>query len=258
MVRRTASVSLPTRASRELQAMLAKMSKPHAIPINRKLSIISWVYCRKNSNANVISAGNANLLSTLLTFSASRGFLRRNSHPAISGTNSRTMFCTSNFPTGSSMDIPALCETKCDVSSIMTGSVKSVTMLLTAVSVTDRATSPLASMENTFDELPPGQQATSTSPIKYTGGTSNSHARAKAMAGSRTICPVIPNATALGWRATFTKASLLSSVPSRNISTIRIGITIQIVFISQSLFFAAAKLVINVDSADRERLFSLG
>ena len=63
----------------------------------------------------------------------------------------------------------------------MTGSVKSVTMLLTAVSVTDRATSPLASMENTFDELPPGQQATSTSPIKYTGGTSNSHAEGEAI-----------------------------------------------------------------------------
>ena len=31
--------------------------------------------------------------------------------------------------------------------------------LLRAVSVTDRATSPFASFENTLEELPPGQQA---------------------------------------------------------------------------------------------------
>jgi hypothetical protein len=113
----------------------------------------------------------------------------------------------------------------------MTGSVKRVIMLLTAVSVTERATSPLASIENTFDELPPGQQAISTRPIKYTGGKSNVHASVKAMSGNRIICPTIPRTTALGCLATFINASLLSSVPNRNISTMRIGITIQIVFI---------------------------
>ena len=46
------------------------------------------------------------------------------------------------------------------------GMVKSVMMLLRAVSVTERATSPLASIEKTFDELPPGQQAMSISPMK--------------------------------------------------------------------------------------------
>ena len=50
--------------------------------------------------------------------------------------------------------------------SIIRGSVNRVITLLIAVSVTDRATSPFASMENTLEELPPGQQAMSTSPMK--------------------------------------------------------------------------------------------
>ena len=41
-----------------------------------------------------------------------------------------------------------------------------VMTLLSAVRVTERATSPLASMEKTFEELPPGQHATRTRPIK--------------------------------------------------------------------------------------------
>lgn len=104
-------------------------------------------------------------------------------------------------------------------------------ILLTAVSVTDNAVSPFASIENMFDELPPGQQAISTRPIKYTGGKFSVHASVKAMSGNRIICPTIPRTTALGCLATFINASLLSSVPNRNISTMRIGITIQIVFI---------------------------
>jgi hypothetical protein len=46
------------------------------------------------------------------------------------------------------------------------GNVNRVIMLLIAVKVTDRATSPFASIEKTLDELPPGQHATSTRPIK--------------------------------------------------------------------------------------------
>ena len=41
-----------------------------------------------------------------------------------------------------------------------------VTILLIAVSVTDSATSPFANIEKTFDELPPGQHAMSTIPMK--------------------------------------------------------------------------------------------
>jgi hypothetical protein len=41
-----------------------------------------------------------------------------------------------------------------------------VSTLLSAVSETDSATSPPANMENTFDELPPGEQAMSNNPKK--------------------------------------------------------------------------------------------
>ena len=78
---------------------------------------------------------------------------------------------------------PDMSETAAVTNSMITGSVKRVIMLLNAVRVTDKATSPFASIENTFDELPPGQQATSTSPMKYTGGSFRIHAIENAMTG---------------------------------------------------------------------------
>ena len=73
------------------------------------------------------------------------------------------------FPTGSVM--PTLSPTSRVAQPIMTGIVNKVIMLLSAVSVTDRATSPLANLEKTLEELPPGQQAMSTRPMKKTGGS---------------------------------------------------------------------------------------
>ena len=75
------------------------------------------------------------------------------------------------FPTGSV--IPTLSPTRAVAQLIITGMVNSVTMLLIAVRVTESATSPPASLENTFDELPPGQHAISTRPMKNTGGRLN-------------------------------------------------------------------------------------
>ena len=49
---------------------------------------------------------------------------------------------------------------------MITGIVKRVITLLRAVRLTESATSPFAIMENTLDELPPGEQAISTKPIK--------------------------------------------------------------------------------------------
>ena len=82
------------------------------------------------------------------------------------GTKSSTRFCSSSLPTGRWTSTPDCCETKTEARSIIRGRVNRVITLLIAVSVTDRATSPLASMENTLEELPPGQQAMSTSPMK--------------------------------------------------------------------------------------------
>ena len=131
-------------------------------------------------------------------------------------------------------------ETTLDTNSMIKGKVNNVMTLLSAVSVTDNATSPFASIEKTFDELPPGQQATSTSPIKYAGGNLSTQATVKANKGSRIICPDRPNSTALGFRATSVNAVFFKLMPNRNIRTMRIGITIHIVFIELS--FEVAKI----------------
>ena len=75
------------------------------------------------------------------------------------------------LPTG--REIPTLSPTSCVAQLMMKGMVNSVTTLLMAVSVTESATSPFASLENTLEELPPGQQAMSTRPMKKTGGSRN-------------------------------------------------------------------------------------
>lgn len=126
--------------------------------------------------------------------------------------------------------MPLCSETKFDTNSMMTGMVNMVTMLLIAVNVTDNATSPLANIENTLEELPPGQHAISIIPMKYIGGNFRIYANKKAMTGNTISWPIIPIMTARGLRATFVKDSLFKSVPNKNIRTIRMGITIQIIF----------------------------
>jgi hypothetical protein len=84
------------------------------------------------------------------------------------GNSMDNRFCINMFPSGR-------CVTMLDVisvfiasipSSIQRGRVMSVSTLLRAVSDTERATSPPANMENTLEELPPGEQAISSSPKK--------------------------------------------------------------------------------------------
>ena len=103
--------------------------------------------------------------------------------------------------------------------------------LLNAVSVTDNATSPPASMENTLLELPPGQQAMSTTPTKNTGFRCMAHANPNANTGSTTSCPNKPTSTGRGERNKRVKSSNLSVSPKSNINTNRIGITMNIVLI---------------------------
>ena len=124
---------------------------------------------------------------------------------------------------------------------IITGIVKRVIMLLSAVSITERATSPPASLENTFEELPPGQQAISIRPMKNTGVSLKAHAKPKAIHGNSTSCPTIATTIGQGLRNTFPKSSNRSDSPKSNISSVSIGSTIQIVFIS-TFFFRSAKV----------------
>ena len=83
------------------------------------------------------------------------------------GTAISTRFCTSRLPTGklTSADDPTIRVAQ----SITAGPVTSVMTLLKAVSDTDKATSPPASMENTLLELPPGLQAINMIPKKNMG-----------------------------------------------------------------------------------------
>ncbi len=104
--------------------------------------------------------------------------------PKTTGSNISSRFCLIRLPTGNV--IPTLSPTSWVAQLITKGMVKRVMMLLRAVRVTDRATSPPASLENTFDELPPGQQAMSTKPMKKTGDKWSSDANSKAMSGNNT------------------------------------------------------------------------
>lgn len=179
----TAVLDFVIRESIELHVIAANIKIVIVNPNTAKFSLMACVFCKKKIPANVIKAGNASLLSTLLTFAAGSGRKCLNVIPAKRGTNSNTMFCTMSLPKGRLTSTPLCSVTKRATNSIMTGIVNNVIMLLMAVSVTDKATSPFANMENTFDELPPGQQAMSTMPMKYTGGNFKAQAKAKAMSG---------------------------------------------------------------------------
>ena len=161
IVRRTARRSRNRRASSDPPAIASRISVPAARPSTPRFSRIVEAYCTKKTAASSIRAGKATRPSSSCTRRAARGRQCLKSAPQSIGRNSRTMFCT-----GSSMVAPACTATKRAAKPITSGIVKSVMRLLKAVSVTERATSPLASIEKTFDELPPGQQATSSSPRK--------------------------------------------------------------------------------------------
>ena len=166
MVLLTAVFDFVILESRELHVIAANINIVIVNPNTAKLSLIACVFCKKNIKANVIKAGNANLLNTLLTLAAGLGKKCLKMIPMKSGTKRRTMFCTMSLPKGRLTSTPLCSETKRATNSMMTGMVNNVTILLMAVSVTDNATSPFANIENTLDELPPGQQAMRTIPIK--------------------------------------------------------------------------------------------
>ena len=184
MVLLTAVLDFVIRDSKELHVIANNIKAVIVIPMTAKFSLIACVFCIKNIAANVISAGNASLLNTLFTFVAGSGKKCLNKIPMKSGTKRSTIFCTMSLPNGRLTSTPLCSVTKRATNSIITGIVNKVIMLLMAVNVTDNATSPFASIENTLDELPPGQHAINTNPIKYTGGNFKPHAKANAMRGS--------------------------------------------------------------------------
>ena len=75
---------------------------------------------------------------------------------------------------------------------MMAGTVTRVMTELNAVSDTDSATSPLASMEKMLLDEPPGQQATSMTPMNSSGGRPSIVARQYAASGSNMSWPRSP------------------------------------------------------------------
>lgn len=69
----TAVLDFVIRESNELHNIAANIKEATVNPNRAKLFFISSVYCKKNINANVISAGKASLLSILFTFDAALG-----------------------------------------------------------------------------------------------------------------------------------------------------------------------------------------
>ena len=150
--------------------------------------------------------------------------------PRRMGRSIVTMFCIKRLRTG--RWIPAAAPV-CAVTACITGGiVNSVTMLLTAVRETESATSPFASLEKTLLELPPGQQAMSTSPILIIGLRLSNDAMPQAMSGNIIICPARPAVKALNLFSTRRKSLPSSVSPRSNISNVRMGSTIRILFMS--------------------------
>ena len=109
-------------------------------------------------------------------------------------------------------------------------------MLLSAVSDTDKATSPLAIIENILDELPPGEQAISIIPMKNKGSNRNAYPNMNASTGKNSICPISPAMMGRGrWRNSL-KSSMRNVSPNSNINSVRMGRTIHIAFIRNYFF----------------------
>ena len=227
MVRRSLPVRRISHDSPTPLAIASRMRTVMESPSCPKLSIIASRFWIKNTVARKMSAGKAIFDSTLWIFSAARAHFLRTAIPTTMGTNISTMFCMKSLPTGrcTSTWLPAQAVTH----SMISGTVNRVIMLLHAVSDTESATSPRASIEKTFDELPPGQQAMSTKPIRKMGSRCNAQPMSHARAGRMMICPIKPASTGNGRSRKSLKSLSRRFNPSSNIKSVRMGITINIV-----------------------------
>ena len=143
-----------------------------------------------------IRAGKAALESTLSMAWAALGKNWLIPRPITTGSSISRRFCLRRFPTGRVM--PTSAPEAAVTQPITMGRVMSVRRLLIAVRVTERATSPPASLEKMLDELPPGEQAMSIRPMKNTGVRLKAQPSPRAMRGSRMICPQRATKKALG------------------------------------------------------------
>ena len=195
-----------------------------------KLSTIVPRCWMKKTAARKSRAGKARRERTLSVLMAHSFFQCLSPMPRRIGRSIVTMFCINRLRTG--RWIPAAAPVCAVTACIISGMVNSVTMLLTAVRETESATSPFASLEKTLLELPPGQQAMSTSPMLIIGLRLSNDAMPQAMSGNIIICPARPAMKALNLFSTRRKSLPSSVSPRSNISNVRMGSTIRILFMS--------------------------
>ena len=154
--RNTMQATYATMAARRMRAVV---TRPRVVKFSSMVARC-WM---KNTAARNIRAGKAHLVNTRSIFFATLWKYVLTAIPASIGISIVNTFWMRRLPTGNVM--PADCPT-CTVTQLrIRGTVKSVITELSAVSETDNATSPFASMENTLLDDPPGEHATRTSPM---------------------------------------------------------------------------------------------
>ena len=200
----------------------------------------------KKTAARKSRAGKARRERTLSVLIAHSFFQCLRPMPRRIGRSIVTIFCINRLRTG--RWIPTTAPVCAVTACITSGMVNSVTMLLTAVRETESATSPFASLEKTLLELPPGQQAISTSPMLIKGLRLSNDAMPHAISGNITICPARPAMKALNLFRTRRKSLPSSVSPRSNISNVRMGSTIRILFILCYFGLTCAKIVKNIGS----------
>ena len=99
------------------------------------------------------------------------------------------------------------------------GTIKIANKLITAVKLTDRATSPLANLVKTLEVTPPGAAAIIITPIAISSGIGIAKISPKAIMGSKIACDKNPTIKSLGVFITVVKSFVVNPRPRPNIIT---------------------------------------
>ena len=123
--------------------------------------------------------------------------------------------------------------------------------LMTAVKVTDRATSPLANFVNIFEVTPPGAAAIIITPNAISKGTGIILIRIKAIIGNKITWLIKPTIKSLGTLMTRKKSLISKPSPKPNIiiasANGAIFVAISIYFLRLELFINSKIFVTNID-----------
>ncbi len=108
--------------------------------------------------------------------------------------------------------------------SASTGVSRGASRVETVVIATERATSPLARYDTTFDAVPPGQQPTRMTPAASAGGSCSAAAISQPRNGMMAYCATTPITTGMGRLAIMAKSGAVSVSPMPNMMIPRSGL----------------------------------